>query len=213
MHQRWKYSAFVMDILFIWLRPSCLVFFYLTGIAALLTRPAAKRWKSKNLSSPRLNRNDSASPSVVMPAPVRVSLQRVLQSWYVFTSSHISSTVIKTIMKLRKSSLAERSMVTPREWRRRGEERDRCPWPDKHAAIENYKSIYKANNARDQISNVILHRSLRLASAASVIADQRDQSTTRWDATSVPDSSVSQDKGQDNASTHGARSARLKVRD
>ena len=33
------------------------------------------------------------------------------QTWYVFTSSHISSTVIKTIMKLRKSSCTERSMV------------------------------------------------------------------------------------------------------
>lgn len=36
-----------------------------------------------------------------------------LQSWYVFTSSHISNTVVKTIMKLRNSSLAERSMATP----------------------------------------------------------------------------------------------------
>lgn len=40
-----------------------------------------------------------------------VSWFLVLQSWYIFTNSHISSTVIKTIMKLRKSSWAERSMV------------------------------------------------------------------------------------------------------
>lgn len=49
---------------------------------------------------------------------------------------------------------------------------------------------------------------------ASVIADQRDQSPKRWVATPAPDSSVSKDKGHNNASYNcGARSTRLKVRD
>lgn len=45
----------------------------------------------------------------------------MVQSWYVFTSSHISSTVIKTIMKLRNSSFAERSMVGSQMGRREQE--------------------------------------------------------------------------------------------
>lgn len=46
----------------------------------------------------------------------------MLQSWYIFTSSHISSTVIKTIMKLRNSSFAERSMAVSQKGRRTEED-------------------------------------------------------------------------------------------
>lgn len=101
----------------------------LTGIPELWTRPVTIHEKNEKMETLRLNKNQSA---VTMPASTRISppprpldhllsCSPMLQSWYVFTSSHISSTVIKTIMKLRNSSFAERSMVESQTGRRTGE--------------------------------------------------------------------------------------------
>lgn len=211
MHQKWENSTFVVDVLFFW--PLRLVFFYLTGIVALWRRPAAKWWKSKNSSSPPLNRTDSACPSVVMLAPTRVSPAR-------FSPGTFSPAATSAARWLRRSWSWGKAPWPSVPWWRLGsdeeEEHDRCPWPDKHAAIENYKSIYKANTRA--ISNVIHSGPLvwhLWACGSPLLLQIREIShqqggslhllpihqSARTRATIMPHI------------THSARSTRLKVRD
>lgn len=117
--------SFVSDNLFIWLWHSHAFFLKPHWNPRALDKTGdqiLKGWKATIIVSEQepISKSHSSHAGFHM-FPSISSSSPMLQSWYVFTRSHISSTVIKTTMKLRNSSFAERSMVMPQAGQRSGE--------------------------------------------------------------------------------------------
>lgn len=117
--QRQKPDSFIIDNLCnhmvfdltLWITPLTIYFTRIKDVIAVSEqKPISKSYTALWLPHVSLH--------LLRPLIYLFTCSPMLQSWYVFTSSHISSTVIKTIMKLRNSSFAERSMAVSQKGRR-----------------------------------------------------------------------------------------------